>query len=153
VTVHLVRHAKAGSRKDWHGDDLLRPLSKNGRAQARAIADALAPRDVTALVSSPFVRCRQTLEPLGEQVGLPVVDDERLGEGNPFEKVLVLLEEVPDGAVLCTHGDIVPDAIAALQRRGCDVRGTPDWRKGTVWLLERDGAGAFTSASVWPPPS
>jgi len=153
VTVYLVRHAKAGSRKDWHGDDLLRPLSKNGRAQARAIADALALRAVTSLVSSPYVRCRQTLEPLGERVGLTVVDDDRLAEGNPFEKVLVLLDEVPDGAVLCTHGDIVPDAIAALQRRGCDVRGTPDWRKGSVWLLERDGSGAFATAAVWPPPS
>ena len=34
MTILLVRHARAGSRKDWDGPDEKRPLSKKGRRQA-----------------------------------------------------------------------------------------------------------------------
>ena len=40
--VLLVRHAKAGSRHQWDGDDALRPLSGTGREQARHLTDLLA---------------------------------------------------------------------------------------------------------------
>ena len=41
MEIHLVRHAHAGNRSAWRGDDRVRPLSAKGRAQADAIADAL----------------------------------------------------------------------------------------------------------------
>ena len=41
MTIFLVRHGKAGDRPSWHGDDRLRPVSKAGQQQARAIADML----------------------------------------------------------------------------------------------------------------
>ncbi|MFN8021890.1 MAG: phosphoglycerate mutase family protein [Acidimicrobiales bacterium] len=152
MTIYLVRHAKAGSRDRWEGDDALRPLSGKGREQARRIGEALAGEGVTALVSSPYVRCVQTLEPLGERCDLEVVPDARLAEETPFEQVLDLLAEVPDGAVLCSHGDVIPDTMAALERRGCRIDGRADWRKATVWRLERDADGSFVAASVTPPP-
>jgi 8-oxo-dGTP diphosphatase len=150
--IYLVRHAKAGSRQDYSGDDVLRPLSKRGRQQADAIAERLRGVDVSQLVSSPYVRCLQTLQPLGNLTGLPVTADERLAEGDDFSGALELLARVPDRAVLCSHGDVIPAVIAALQRRGCDVRSAPEWRKGSVWVLERDGYGHFATAEVWPPP-
>jgi 8-oxo-dGTP diphosphatase len=151
--IYLVRHAKAGSRQDFTGDDLIRPLSKRGRMQAEAIADRLRSVDVSELVSSPYIRCIQTLQPLGNFVGLPVKADDRLAEGDDFAGALDLLGQVPDRAVLCSHGDVIPAVIAALQRRGCDIRSAPEWRKGSVWVLERDGHGSFVSAEVWPPPA
>jgi 8-oxo-dGTP diphosphatase len=153
VSIYLVRHAKAGSRSDWDGDDSVRPLSKNGWKQAEAIADRLALRGVSALYSSPFVRCHQTLEPLAARTDLDLATESRLGEGTPFELTLALLSEVPDGAVLCTHGDVIPETIAALQRRGCDIDNHPDWRKGTIWTLERAADGQFVKARVWSPPT
>ncbi len=54
--------------------------------------------------------------------------------------------------MLCSHGDVIPDTIAALQRRGCVIDSHPDWRKGTVWTLERAADGQFISAKVWGPP-
>lgn len=151
MTLYLVRHAKAGSRSDWDGDDTVRPLSKKGWRQAEALSTRLAPLGVTSLRTSPYLRCRQTLEPLGRVLGLDVVDEPALTEGGTFEPVLDLLVRAPDGAVLCSHGDIIPDTMAALVRRGCELRSEPDWRKASVWVLER-GAGGIESAVVWAPP-
>lgn len=150
--IYLVRHAKAGERRVWDGDDETRPLSKFGWKQSEAIAKRLAARGATSLYSSPYVRCMQTLEPLGKRLGVDVQADRRLYEGEPFEPVLELLSEVPTGSVLCSHGDIVPDVIQALARRGMEVETAPDWRKGTIWVLKRKG-DRITKGKVWPPPS
>jgi len=46
----------------------------------------------------------------------------------------------------------IPDTMAALQRRGCTIVGEPNWRKGSVWVLQRDGEGEVVEATAWPPP-
>ena len=150
--LYLVRHAKAGSRHDFAGDDRLRPLTSNGQLQARALAESLVGAGVKALISSPYVRCVDTLQPTALLIGEPVALDECLAEGNSPVAVLELIRSVPDGTALCSHGDVIPDTIAILQRRGCKFTSPPDWRKATVWVLERDADGAVTTAEAWPPP-
>ena len=150
--IYLVRHAKAGERRVWEGDDEARPLSKDGWKQSEAIAKRLAAKGATSLHSSQYVRCMQTLEPLAKRLGVDVEADQRLFEGEPFEPVLELLGEVGTGAVLCSHGDIIPDVIRVLARRGMEVQSTPDWRKGSIWVLKRKG-DRITKGKVWPPPS
>ncbi len=150
--VYLVRHAKAGERRIWEDDDDRRPLSKQGWKQAEAIAKRLRGKDATTLHSSPYVRCVQTLEPLAARLGTRIHLDDRLAEEQPFEPVLDLLGEVADGAVLCSHGDVIPATIDALVRRGMEVQGPPDWRKATVWVLKRKGR-RITKGKVWPPPT
>ncbi len=152
MSVYVVRHAKAGDRESWTEPDFVRPLSTKGWAQARALADRLSDAGVTTLVSSPYVRCVQTLEPLAERLGAKVATDDRLAEGSAFTETLELLAEVGDGAVLCSHGDVVPDLIRALQRRGMLVETPADWRKATLWVLESDG-DQFVRGSVEPPPA
>jgi 8-oxo-dGTP diphosphatase len=149
--LYLVRHAKAGERATWTGDDGARPLSKKGWAQAAVVAEQLARLGIAELRSSPYVRCRQTLEPLAARLGLPVVDDDRLAEGQPFEPVLELLLTASPGTVLCSHGDLIPETVAALVRRGMQLATPPDWRKATVWVLDRRD-GAIERGEVWPPP-
>ncbi len=149
-TVYLVRHAKAGERRVWTGDDTQRPLSHKGERQAKAIATRLKKKGATKLYSSSYVRCVQTLEPLGELLGQTVETDPRLFEDEPFEPVLEMLAEVPDGSVLCSHGDIVPAVIRALRRRGMEVDTPADWRKGSSWVLKRKG-DRITRGKVWPP--
>jgi 8-oxo-dGTP diphosphatase len=151
MRAFLVRHAKAGSRRDWSGDDRLRPLSKSGWRQAEAIGERVATERPTALLTSPYLRCRQTLEPLARLCDLDIVDDERLAEAGQFEQVLALLASLPDGAVLCSHGDLIPDTIAALDRRGCVIETPPDWRKATIWVIEHLD-GEWIRARVEPPP-
>jgi 8-oxo-dGTP diphosphatase len=150
--IYLVRHAKAGERRVWEGDDEARPLSKLGWKQSEAIAKRLANKGASSLFSSPYIRCMQTLEPLAERLGIEVQPDTRLYEGEPFEPVLELLSEVSTGAVLCSHGDIIPDTIQALARRGMEVQTQPDWRKASIWVLRRKGE-RITKGKVWPPPT
>ena len=150
--LFIVRHAKAGNRSEWDSDDLSRPLTGKGRRQAIAIAEQLAPFATGSLLSSPSVRCVQTLEPLAALTGIAVVVDLKLAEGNGFQGALDLLATVPDGSVLCSHGDVIPETIAALARRGCVIVGEPEWRKASVWQLGRSDDGAITEATAWPPP-
>ena len=150
--VYLVRHAKAGERRIWDDDDVDRPLSKKGWRQAEAIGKRLANKGATTLYSSPYARCIQTLEPLAERLGTDVHVEQRLRENEPFEDVLELLAEVEDGAVLCTHGDIIPPVMQALTRRGMEVQTPPDWGKASVWVLKRKG-DRITKGKVWPPPA
>ncbi len=136
----------------WEGDDLARPLSKAGWKQANAVCKRLAKKGATELVSSPYERCLQTLEPLAVTLGRVVRPDDRLLEEASFEGVLDLIGELPDGAVMCSHGDVIPATIQALVRRGMEVKTAPDWRKGTVWVLKVKDDRVI-SATVWPPPT
>ena len=150
--VYLLRHAKAGERRVWEGPDVERPLSSKGWKQARSVSARLAKMGASSLYSSPYVRCVQTLEPLSELIGAEIVIDERLEEDQAFEPVLNLLGEVDSGAVLCSHGDIIPAVMQALVRRGMEVQSDADWRKATVWVLKRKG-DRITKGKVWPPPA
>ncbi|MEZ5259482.1 MAG: phosphoglycerate mutase family protein [Ilumatobacteraceae bacterium] len=151
MTIYLVRHAKAGSRNAWTEDDRIRPLNANGVRQAEAIAARLAAREPTRLLSSPYLRCMQTLEPLGAVVGVEVEVSEPLEEGNSFEGALALIASLPDHSVLCSHGDVIPEVLRALERRGAVIDGDVHWKKGSVWTLERRD-GQVTSMHVWWPP-
>ncbi len=150
--LYLVRHAKAGERRLWTGDDVDRPLSRKGWQQSEQIAKRLSKLDPSMLLSSPYVRCVQTLEPLADRIGGRVEIDERLTEDEPVDPVLQLLTDVPDGAVLCSHGDIIPAAIQRLEKSGTDIRTPTDWRKASVWVLKRDRRDRIVHATVWPPP-
>ena len=150
--LYLVRHAKAGERRLWDGDDIDRPLSPKGWKQSEMLAARLEALGVSALYSSPYVRCVQTLQPLADRLGREIEIDQRLAEDEPFEPMLEMLTEVPDGAVLSSHGDMIPATISALERRGMEIRTPPDWRKASVWVLRRNKHGQIVHAIVWPPP-
>lgn len=154
MSIFVVRHAKAGSRHDWSGDDRERPLSKAGRRQTEAITARLREEAITSLWTSPYVRCVQTLEPLGRALGLEVRIDKRLAEGTPLEDVLAVVGGVGDGAVLCSHGDVITELISGLVRRGTHVAGEPDWRKGAIWVLSAPNSeGVVATARPEPPPA
>ncbi len=70
--LYVVRHAKAGIRAAWTGPDQERPLTRRGRKQACRLVERFQGLDIERILSSPFLRCVQTVEPLGEARGLPV---------------------------------------------------------------------------------
>jgi broad specificity phosphatase PhoE len=150
VTIYIVRHAKAGSRREWPGDDDLRPLSPAGHMQAESIASALLDRSVTRIVSSPYVRCRQTVDPLGQQLRLPVELSDALAEGATVTDTMRLIEKMMDEtAVLCTHGDVVGNVLDHLEHLGVAL---PHHRleKGSSWVFDtRDGE--ISGATYLPP--
>ena len=108
MTSVLLRHAAAGDREHWDGDDFPRPLDARGRRQSAELVGLLRPFGARRVVSSPYVRCVQTVEPLAAALGLPLELDERLAEG-AGRAALAALEE--DGVVWCTHGDVVRELV------------------------------------------
>lgn len=154
MPIFLVRHGKAGSRQNWKGPDRERPLSKRGRRQADGLVDLLADRDVETIVSSPFVRCVETVRPLADKLGLPVETARELAEGAPRAEALEFVHRlVPTTAVLCSHGDmvgIILDGLAAED--GLDL--PPDYPcvKGSTWELRSDG-DRLVEVRYLPPPT
>lgn len=73
----LVPHADAGDRHKWTTDQDMRPLSDLGISQAAALAEEVG--RVDAIISSPALRCVQTVEPIAErsQVEIERSDDLR----------------------------------------------------------------------------
>ena len=152
--VYLVRHAKAGSRRAWEGPDELRPLSKKGRRQAEALVDVLADRPIASVLSSPYVRCVETVQPLADKLGLPVERDARLVEdAAPADAVELLREVASTTTVLCSHGDLIP-AILDLLVASDGLLLPPDYpyAKGSTWELDLDG-DRVVSACYLPPPT
>jgi 8-oxo-dGTP diphosphatase len=150
LTIYLVRHAKAGNRREWRGDDDLRPLSPGGHVQAEWIANGLLAHGVTRIVSSPYVRCRQSVDPLGQQLRLPVELSDALAEGATVTDTMRLIEKMTDEtAVLCTHGDVVGNVLEHIEHLGVEL---PHHRleKGSTWVFDtRDGE--ITGATYLPP--
>lgn len=142
VTTYLVRHGKAGKRDpddphDWH-----RPLSEKGQRQADRLADLLADLPVERVLSSSALRCTQTVAPLAARRGLVVEVHPALAEGVDTDLTLELLHQLAaegKDAVLCSHGDVIPDVIRRLGARGLDVSGPRGFEKGSVWTLDHDG--------------
>lgn len=144
MKLYVVRHAHAGSRSAWSGDDdRLRPLSPKGHRQAAALADTLTGAGIGRLLSSPSLRCVETLIPLADQEGLAVEEDQRLAEGSDGAAALSLAEELRradhDAALLCSHGDVIPELLTQLKVAGTVFHDPLTWPKGSVWVVQSNG--------------
>lgn len=139
----MVRHAKAGSRSHWSGDDRLRPLSKKGQKQADQLVSVLAPFPISAILASPFVRCLQTVEPLSRAHRIPVQSMSSLGEGRGLTGLNEFFTDPKlDEAVLSTHGDAVWELVEDLVNRHVVRAGDGGFEKGSTWVVEvEDGTG------------
>lgn len=120
----LVRHAKAFPRSQWKdADDQLRPLDQAGEQRSRAIVPLLAAYGVTRVVSSPSVRCADTVRPYAAWLGRPLKLKEALSEEGyeadpaPAIRHLQRLLERGRPTALCSHGPVLPallDELATL---------------------------------------
>lgn len=140
MTLFLVRHAKAGHRNIADPADLERSLDDYGRAQAAAIAELLAPHPITSVLTSSALRCQQTIAPLAARMGLEPHIHPALLEGSPTGHTLELIRSMTDQtAVLCSHGDIIPDVIRVIEVGGTRIHGQRRWAKGSIWQIDCDG--------------
>lgn len=152
VPMYLVRHAKAGSRSEWRKGDHFRPLSDEGKRQAEGLVSMLDGSPLERLISSPHVRCVQTLQPLAAARGLTVEESEDLAEGAGPARALAFLAEVSGKpAALCSHGDVIGEVLLHLSAEGLELPSPPPLRKGSTWVLETEGDG-FVGARYLPPP-
>lgn len=150
--IHVVRHADAGHRSRWDGDDALRPLSPVGRAEATALVGRLADR-VSAVLSSPHLRCVQTVQPVADAAGLELETADWLAEGAPFDLVLEEIGRLDDGTAVCSHGDVIGDLIGNLAARRVPLDGPLDWPKASIWHLEVEGGRIRRGSYEAPAPA
>ncbi|HEY4946607.1 MAG TPA: phosphoglycerate mutase family protein [Acidimicrobiales bacterium] len=141
----LVRHANAGRRSAYTGDDRVRPLSSRGLAQADGLVPLLKGYRPRRILSSPYVRCCETVRPLSEALALPVETVDALAEGHGSETLRLMDRMAGESAVLCTHGDVALEVLDALAgQRPAKVRQSLRLQKGEVWVVQSAG----TSLSI-----
>jgi 8-oxo-dGTP pyrophosphatase MutT (NUDIX family)/phosphohistidine phosphatase SixA len=148
----LVRHAKASHRQQRYEDDDLRPLTPKGHRQADELAVLLPLFGPARVYAAPPVRCPQTVQPLADRLGLPILEEPLLGEqgywADPDAALARLLElaDVPDVPVVCSQGGVIPDLVERL----AGLSDVPS-RKASVWVLGFAG-GRLVSADYYDQP-
>jgi phosphohistidine phosphatase SixA len=133
TTVYLVRHGKAAPQGGQYADRD-RPLVAAGWKQAERLAAALAAEGVALVAASPWLRCRQTAEPLARTAGLEVVADPRLGydETDVAGWVTEAVTAHPGAAVVAIgHADLLPEF---LYDNGL-LAGMPGLRTGSLFRV------------------
>lgn len=153
VPVLVVRHAVALTRSLWAGDDAARPLNERGRRQADALVDQLAPFAVSRFVSSPTVRCVDTVGPAAAVRGLDVEEEEDLAEGKGTAAAILVrsLVDKRGDVVLCSHGDVIGEVLTALDKDGARLESEDRCQKGSIWVLGRDEKGRLQGRYLPPP--
>ncbi len=158
-TLLLVRHAKAGKRDEWKGDDDLRPLSPAGRRQADGVARILPLFGADRVHAAPRTRCVDTVAGLGMEIrSEPLLSEEGYWVG-PSAGVARLLDIVAGGGtpVVSSQGGVIPDVIARL----ADMNGLPlaeiASKKSSFWVLSfrpptADREPRLVAADYFPSP-
>lgn len=122
----VARHGRARRRSAWKGGEETRPLTSQGRAQAKAIVPILSAFGVREVVTSPWERCVATVVPYADRAGLTLRTEDGLTEhaytDDPARaaKVVEDLLHNPRDAVLSTHRPVlraVMDAVGESTRR------------------------------------
>ena len=136
VPLILVRHASAGQKGSWPGDDMLRPLDAEGAADAVLLADLLSCFAPSArVISSAAVRCIQTVRPYAAAFGGSVeaeaalavpgracdISLDRTDHADSLGRVIRGLVAAAEPTVVCLHRENLPVALAAA----CSALGAP----------------------------
>jgi 8-oxo-dGTP diphosphatase len=143
--VVLLRHAYAGDRESWNGNDGDRPLDENGRATAEALAPLLAVYGPTRVISARPARCIQTVEPLAALTGLAIEVEDRFDESADARAAVAVIRDLAarDGVtVVCSQGGLIPDVVGMLAGRDAGSLSTP---KGSAWILGFAGTDFVTA--------
>jgi 8-oxo-dGTP diphosphatase len=136
---YLVRHAHAGDKRAWLGPDAFRPLSTPGRREAHGLLTRLRDYPITRILSSPAVRCLQTVEPLARRRGLRVEPAGDLDvQADPAGLVELLQDPAVGDALLCSHGELIGAVLRRLAADGRMGDGELQWPKGSTWVLTVD---------------
>jgi len=134
----VVRHADAGDKREWQGSDTLRPLSPAGLREAEGLVIRLEDYPVERILSSPTLRCRETVEPLARDRFLQIEPVEELGVDSGLARMLAMFwDRGLHDAVLCTHGETIGQLLMHLAADGLVAEDPLVWPKGSAWLLQR----------------
>lgn len=126
--IILLRHARAGRKLADRSKDFERGLDRKGREVALRLPDVIEGHvHPETIVSSPFRRCMQTVQPLAADLDLRIMEDERFASGSSAKSVRQAFLDLPTNSVVSTHGEVI--ARLFDERVKC--------AKGAFWVVER----------------
>jgi 8-oxo-dGTP diphosphatase len=105
------------------------------------------------ILSSPYARCVETVEPVATARGLDVEPTDLLAEGAGDRVLEIILDPATPAAVLCTHGDVIADVLETLVDRGLALEGEVGCEKGSIWMLDVDGGEVVGARYQSPRPA
>ena len=108
--VYVVRHAEAAPGVP----DELRPLTADGRRQARELGERLAAERPDAVLSSPLLRARETAAAIARAAGTEAEVDDRLAPGADADDVRAAVAGRGDVVVVVGHQPDCGEVVAAL---------------------------------------
>jgi 8-oxo-dGTP pyrophosphatase MutT (NUDIX family)/phosphohistidine phosphatase SixA len=156
----VVRHASAGDKRAWAGDDADRPLDPTGLAQSVTIGALLTAYDVELAGSADVRRCRDTLEPFARSAGVEVevlpATTAAAFDVDPDAGICAVLDLAAStgGAVAwCGQREVIPQLVAALCARlggGVDPGRLAELGKGRLLVLHLDPAGQVAEVERLP---
>ena len=115
----VIRHAWAGDRDEWEGDDRRRPLDERGREQAELLVEELVGCKIKRILSSPYDRCVQTVEPLARARGLEIELRDELGEKRQMPEGVQLAASLKGQPVaICVHGGLSEELVGQHLKKG-----------------------------------
>ena len=125
-------------------------------AQAEALPELLLPLlstdDAAVEVrSSPARRCIATVTPLAAALGVEVLEDDALVERADVSVLHRRIRTLTSTNVWSSHGDVIPELLMLVARRGVDLGEDPTCRKGSTWVLDV-ADGRVAAARHLPPP-
>ncbi|WP_370943758.1 NUDIX domain-containing protein [Amycolatopsis sp. cg5] len=168
TTMLFVRHAKAGKRSEWRGDDDLRPLADAGFRQAEGLRKLAPLFGVDRVLAAPRLRCVQTVQGVAEDLALDIRHEVLLSEEgywpDPVLGVARLLAIAGDGGtpLVSSQGGVIPDVVSALaDSDGVELAaargGVVPSKKGSLWILSFSAPSGsngpkLVSADYFPSP-
>ena len=156
IPLILLRHASAGSKRAWPGEDLARPLDPGGAADAERLAGLLSCFGSCRVITSAAERCVATVRPYAARTGAVIETDAEftVSASGVTAGVLKRAGQIADDGlptVICGHGENLQPVLHAIcARLGAKPPGGPPLRKAAWWVLHAAG-GALAGAERYHP--
>jgi phosphohistidine phosphatase len=134
--VYLIRHAEAAGGQG--GTDADRRLNERGRASFERLLSSLGPAlSVERVLTSPFLRARETAEILRRSTGAPVEPADELASGHASgRELLAFARQAGPRSALVGHNPEIAEAVAAASG---EISPVPP---GTIAALDLSGQRA-----------
>jgi 8-oxo-(d)GTP phosphatase len=123
VPLVVARHAKAKPRAGWTRAEGERPLATSGKRQASALAAMLMAWRPERVVSSPWLRCLQTVRPYAAlrelQVRAAPALTEHAAARHPGKAAKAVEKQLGKAkpTLVCTHRPVLPVVLSVLRER------------------------------------
>ncbi len=156
MRIVVVRHGVAQPKKGWKGSDDDRPLVGRGFRQAERLGPVVGRRSPTRILTSPALRCWQTVQPLADRHGVPVEPTNAFSIGAAAQAAALCRKLAAAGppdanVVLCTHREVLDDLLPQLaEEGGRKLPGRPPGAKGGAWVLHFE-EGRLVKVGYRPP--